>query len=225
MVILIFRTMILFLSLLLFYRLLGKRQLGELELSELTVSMLIADISAIPLQDIGIPLINALVPMVVLFALELLLSVLTESSVRLRGLLWGKPCFLIEQGKINQREMRRCHFTPDELTQELRRQSVVDLNTVEYAILETDGTLSVLLTPPNRAPSAAQLGVVSESVGYTTTIIEQGRILGDNLHKCGRDKRWLHRELHRQGFRDAKEVYFMTVNAAGQVYIAGKEQK
>ena len=224
MVILIFRTVILFLSLLLFYRLLGKRQLGELELSELTVSMLIADISAIPLQDIGIPLINALVPMTVLFALELLLSVLTESSVRLRGLLWGKPCFLIEQGKINQKEMRRCHFTPDELTQELRRQSVVDLNTVEYAILETDGTLSVLLTPPNRAPSASQLGVESESVGYTTTIIEQGRILGDNLRKCGRDKRWLHRELQRQGYGDAKEVYFMTVNAAGQVYIAGKEK-
>lgn len=224
MVILIFRTVILFLSLLLFYRLLGKRQLGELELSELTVSMLIADVSAIPLQDIGIPLINALLPMTLLFALELLLSVLTESSVRLRSLLWGKPCFLIERGVINQREMRRCHFTPDELTQELRRQSVVDLNTVEYAILEIDGTLSVLLTPPNRAPSASQLGVESESVGYTVTIIEQGRILSDNLRLCGLDRRWLRRELQRQGYSDAKEVYFMTVNAAGQVYIAGKEK-
>ncbi len=223
MMILMIRTLILFVSLLLFFRLLGKRQLGELELSELTVSMLIADISAIPLQDIGIPLINALVPMVMLFALELLLSVLTESSVRLRGILWGRPCFLIEQGRINQREMRRCHFTPDELTQELRRQSIVDLNTVEYAILETDGTLSVLLTPPNQSATAAQLGVESPSVGYTTTIIEQGRILGDNLRKCGRDRRWLQRELHRQGYGNPKEIYFMTVNAAGQVYIAPKE--
>ncbi len=224
MLILIFRTVILFLSLLLFYRLLGKRQLGEMELSELTVSMLIADISAIPLQDIGIPLMNALVPMLVLFTLELLLSVLTENSVRLRGILWGKPCFLIEKGKIRQSEMRRSHITPDELTQELRRQSITDLNTVEYAILETDGTLSVLLTPPNRPPSAAQLGIESESVGYATTVIQQGHILSANLRKCGRDKRWLRRELHKQGFADAKGVYFMSVNDAGQVYIAGKEQ-
>lgn len=224
MVILLFRTLIVFVSLLLFFRLLGKRQLGELELSELTVSMLIADIAAIPLQDIGIPLINALVPMTMLFSLELLLSVGSEKSVRLRAILWGKPCFLMEKGKINQREMERCHFTLDELTQELRRQSITDLASVEYALLETDGTLSVVLTPESRPATASQLGLETVSSGYATMIIEQGRVLGDNLLKCGRDRRWLHAELCRQGFRNPGEVYFMTVNASGEVYIVRKER-
>lgn len=225
MIILLFRTVIAFVTLLLFFRLLGKRQLGELELSELTVSMLIADIAAIPLQDIGIPLINALVPIAALFALELLLSVAGEKSVRLRGLLWGKPCFLVEKGKINQQEMARCHLTPDELMLELRRQSVDDPASVEYALLETDGTLSVLLKPESRPATAAQLGLPVQSVGYATIIIEQGRILGDNLRKIGRNRRWLYAELRRHGFGDAREVYILTVNAAGQVYIAGKEKE
>ena len=124
-----FRTIIIFTVLLLCMRILGKRQLGELELSELVVSVLVADLASLPLQDIGIPLMNGL------FCLELILSGVTLRSQKLRAALFGKPCFLIEKGTINQKEMHRCRFSVDELTEELRRQSVTDLSTVEYAIL------------------------------------------------------------------------------------------
>lgn len=145
-----FRTIIIFTVLLLCMRILGKRQLGELELSELVVSVLVADLASLPLQDIGIPLMNGLVSILTLFCLELILSGVTLRSQKLRAALFGKPCFLIEKGTINQKEMHRCRFSVDELTEELRRQSVTDLSTVEYAVLETDGTLNVILTPAER---------------------------------------------------------------------------
>ena len=145
MAILFCRTTIIFLTLMVFMRILGKRQMGELELSELVVSILIADIGTLPLQDIGMPLINCLVPIITLFSLELLLSGLTLRFMRLRPIFFGKPCFLIRKGVIDQQEMQRNNLSLDELLSELRSQSVTDISVVEYAVLETDGTLNVLL--------------------------------------------------------------------------------
>ena len=93
----------------------------RLELSELVVSVLVADLASLPLQDIGIPLMNGLVSILTLFCLELILSGVTLRSQKLRAALFGKPCFLIEKGTINQKEMHRCRFSVDELTEELRR--------------------------------------------------------------------------------------------------------
>ena len=225
MAIVLCRTIIIFTVLLLFMRILGKRQMGEMEISELVVSVLIADMACLPLQDIGIPLINGLVSVVTLFCLELILSGATLRSVRLRRVVWGRPCFLIEKGKINQAEMRKNRFSPEELTEELRRQSILDLNSVDYAILETDGTLNVIPVPAQRPVTAAQMNVPAADSGYPYTVICQGKVMENNLRLCGRDARWLQQELRRRKLRSAGEVYFMTVDDAGRVYCAAKEEK
>lgn len=225
MAIIILRTVIIFTTLLLFMRLLGKRQLGELQVSELVVSVLIADLGSLPLQDIGIPLMNGLVSILTLLCMELLLTGLTLRSVRLRSALWGKPCFLIEKGRINQREMRRNRFSLDELTEEMRRQGVLDLNSVEYAVLETDGTLSVVLVPALRPVTAAQMNVPTQDDGYPYIIVCQGRVLSQNLRLCGRNERWLQAELRRQGLKSPEEVYFMTVDGGGKVYCCPRESE
>ena len=123
-------------------RLLGKRQLGEMELSEFVLAALIADLAAHPLQDIGIPLINGLVPILTLFCCEVLISGATLKSVRLRSLFFGKPSVLILRGKVIQRELNKNRFSLDELMQELRNQGVLDISKIEYGILETDGRLT-----------------------------------------------------------------------------------
>lgn len=225
MAILFCRTTIIFLTLMVFMRILGKRQMGELELSELVVSILIADIGTLPLQDIGMPLINCLVPIITLFSLELLLSGLTLRFMRLRPIFFGKPCFLIRKGVIDQQEMQRNNLSLDELLSELRSQSVTDISVVEYAVLETDGTLNVLLTPSDRPATAGQMGVAPPSTGYTSALIVQGRVLSENLRSCGRDERWLRQELKRQGFSQPRDVYLMTLNEAGQVFCAGKDRE
>lgn len=225
MAIVMFRTVIIFTVLLLCMRILGKRQLGELELSELVVSVLVADLASLPLQDIGIPLMNGLVSILTLFCLELILSGATLRSQKLRTALFGKPCFLIEKGKINQKEMHRCRFSVDELTEELRAQSVTDLSTVEYAILETDGTLNVILTPAERPVTAGQLHCAEPETGYPYILISDGTVLRENLRKCGKTEEWLRAECRRHGVKSPEQAFLLTCDKAGNVYFAKREKR
>ena len=225
MAIIIIRTFIIYSVLLVTMRLLGKRQLGEMELSEFILAALIADLAAVPLQDIGIPMINGLVPIAVLFCCEFAISGLTIKSIRLRAFLFGKPSILIENGVIDQLELHKSCFTLDELMQELRNQSCLDISQVEYAILETDGRLNVFPYAEFSPATASQLGIKCTNGAYPTIIISSGRILEENLKSMGRDINWLNAELRRHGAHSANEVFILTLNRAGQVYFALKEQK
>lgn len=218
------RTVILFATLLLLMRLLGKRQMGELELSELMVSVLIADLAATPLQDIGIPLLNGLVPIIILFACELIISGLTMRSVHFRAFICGKPCMLIKDGKVLQRQMRLCRFTVDELTEELRSKQIDDISKVKYAILETNGTLSTILLSSEAPVTAGQMGIQCSDSGYPYIIIDEGRILDKNLKLLGYDEKWLQNELRNRKVSDPSNVYLMIVYESGKIYFAEKDR-
>ena len=138
------RTIILYSILIAVIRLMGKRQLGEMEPMEFVVTMLLANLAAVPMQETGIPLLSGLVPILVVLSMELLLSVLVYHSVGARKLLCGKPVILMENGRLLQENLKKTRITPDELTEFLRIEGIVDLASVKYAILETNGDISVL---------------------------------------------------------------------------------
>ena len=148
------RAVILYLALILVIRLMGKRQLGQMEPTEFVVTMLIADLASVPMQDEGIPLLSGLIPILVVLAIELLLSVLVYHSVPMRRFFCGKPVVLMHDGKLEQQNLRKTRVTPDELTEFLRLQGVTDLTTVQYAILETNGSISTLLYPKHQPATA-----------------------------------------------------------------------
>ena len=223
MAIIFVRTLIIYFSLLLIMRLLGKRQLGEMELSEFVVAALIADLASHPLQDIGIPMINGLVPIVTLFCCEVLISGVAMKNIRLRALLFGKPSMLVEKGKIRQKEMKKNRFTTDELMEELRNQGYLDIRAVEYAVLETDGRLSVIPYPSEAPVTPAQLKIEAEDKGYPVVVISDGHVIQSNLRLVGRDMNWLKQRLAALGVKDAESVFLMTVNSAGQVYYTIKQ--
>ena len=223
MAIVFIRTLIVYAALLLTMRLLGKRQLGEMELSEFVVAALIADLAAHPLQDIGIPMMNGLIPIITLFCCEVLIAGFSMKHIRLRTLLFGKPSILISHGKINQRELWKNRFTLDELMQEMRSQGATDIGKVEYAILETDGRLNVMLYPSEMPATAALLKLPVPDEGYPVIFISDGRILEDNLRRCGKDRAWLEKQLKGHSVKNAGEVFLMMLNGAGQIYFAGKE--
>lgn len=225
MTIVLLRTLIIFVSILVFMRGLGKRQLGELEISELVVSVLIADLAAIPLQDIGIPLLNGIVPIAALFACELILSGIAAKSVKLRALLFGRPCMLVKNGVIQQDAMRRCRFTVDELAEELRGSGILDISAVRYAVLETDGSLSIILSAADSPATAGQLGLDVSDAGYPCIVIDEGRVMSDNLRALGLDERWLEKELKNRGASSPKDVYIMAVYDSGRIFYAEKERK
>ena len=223
MAIVLVRTLIIYFALLLAMRLLGKRQLGEMELSEFVVAALIADLASHPLQDMGIPLINGLVPILVLFCCEVLIAGLSLKSIRLRSLIFGKPSLLIVKGRILQREMFKNRFTLDELMQELRAQGVSDLNSVAYGILETNGKLSLLLSPADSPVTAGQLQVQTQDTGYPSIVISDGRVLEANLRHLGYDRLWLNKQLKAHGLSSPGQVFLMTARDTGAVYCAAKE--
>ena len=223
MAIIFIRTVILYFAILVSMRVMGKRQLGELEISEFIVAALIADLAATPLQDIDIPLLNGLLPIMIMFCLEIIIAGLNMKSVRLRKFTYGRPEIIIRNGRIDRASMRRNRFTIDELMQELRSQGQSDASNVAYGVLETNGQLSLILTPAAMPPAASMLGIEPKDTGYAHIIINDGRILDKNLALLGRDRRWLGNELRRRGIRSAEDVYILTLSETGSVFCQAKE--
>lgn len=223
MAIVLLRTIIVYLTLLIAMRLMGKRQLGEMELSEFVAAALIADLAAHPLQDIGIPLINGLVPVLTIFCGEVLISGISMKSIKFRGLLYGRPSIIIQRGKILQQEMRSNRFTPEELMQELRNQGIYDISRVQYAVLETNGSLNVMPCPEDKPATVGMLGLKIEEESYPSIVINNGRILENNLKWLGFDLNWLEKKLKSEALDKVENIYLMIADRQGRTYIAKKE--
>lgn len=216
------RTILLYLILIAVIRAMGKRQIGEMEPTEFVVTMLVANLAAIPMQDGGIPLFSGLVPILTVLGVELILSALSLRSIRFRRLLCGKPVILIENGKILQANLRKTRVTLDELTCLLREKDVLDLQSVQFAILETNGSLSVFPYPKDKPASAKDAGIQVKKQYLPVTIISDGRLLSDNLQKAGKDAGWVQRVLQE---RDAeiRDTWLLTVDAGDRIVFYRKE--
>ena len=218
------RTIILYAALILAMRLLGKRQIGQMEPLEFVVAMLVADLASIPMQNNAIPLVNGLVPILTVMGLELILSHLSLKSIRLRELLCGKPVILIDNGKIIQENLRRTQVTLDELSGHLREKDVLDIQTVQYAILETNGNLSVFPYPSEQPATARDAGVKAAKQYLPITLISDGRLLADNLKKAKKDGAWLRKVLHERN-ATLEGTWLLTVDEAGHIYYIPKEER
>lgn len=217
-----FRTMVLYLVLVLSIRLMGKRQIGQMEASEFVVTMLVANLASIPMQDSAIPLFSGLVPILTVLGMELVLSWLILKSVIFRKLFCGKPVILIDNGKVLRQNLRSTRVTLDELTGHLRQKDVLDIQTVQFAILETDGSLSVFPYPAERPASAREAGIRADRQYLPTTIIEDGFLSKENLRLAGKNEDWLKRVLQEHG-SSVKSTLLLTVDRADRITWMGKE--
>ena len=217
------RTVILYLVLIAGVRLMGKRQVGQMEPAEFVVTMLVANLASIPMQDQGIPLFSGLVPILTVLGVELVLSALSVVSIGFRRLLCGKPVILIQSGRILQENLRRTRITPDELTGHLRLKEVLELNTVQYAILETNGDLSVFLYPNHRPATAGEAGVDTRDHSLPVTVIEDGKLLRHNLPYARKTRSWVDKVL-RQNKTTVKNTFLLTVDGSGQTVFVPKEE-
>ena len=209
------RTAVLYLLIIVGLRLLGKRQLGELEPAELTLSLIIADLASVPMQDNGIPLLTGLIPIAVLLCLATILSVLSARSVRFRALLCGKPCVIIANGQVQVDALRRTRLTVNELLEALRIQGYVDLREVKFAVLETNGQLSVLPYAAQKPATAGQMKAQIQDFGLPAILISDGRLLAKNLAAQGRSEKWLSRQLAVYGLTSPSQVFLFTADELG----------
>ena len=217
-----FRTIVLYLILILVIRLMGKRQIGQMEPSEFVVTMLVANLASIPMQDGSIPLYSGVVPIVTVLGVELVLSALSLRSVKLRRSLCGKPVILVENGQLLQENLRKTRITLDELTGHLREKDVLDIRSVQYAILETNGNLSVFPYPKEKPASAKDAGIPARKQYLPVTIVSDGHLFQENLQIAKKDAAWVQKVLA-ENKAELSETWLLTVDGADRVVFFRRE--
>ena len=217
-----FRTVILYCLLIAVIRLLGKRQLGQMEASEFVVTMLVANLASIPMENPEMPIWGGILPILTVLGLELLLSVVSLRSIPLRRLLCGKPVILIDNGNLLQDNLRRTRVNMDELTCLLRSKDVLDIRQVQYAILETNGNLSVFPFPKERPASAKDAGIQAKKQYLPLTIVSDGVLLKENLQISGKDRAWVEQVLAERG-ATLRDTMLLTVDSQDKVIFYRKD--
>ena len=218
----IIRTLILYLAAVFSVRLMGKRQIGELQPTELVVTILLSEIAAIPIQDNDIPLINSIVPVMLLVGFEILSSVIGIKSVRFRKINDGNPFIIIKDGVIDQKKLKALRLTVDDLLSALRQKDVFDISDVEYAVMETNGAVSLLLKPEKRGVTAQDMNITIKDSGFLCPVIVDGRIIGKHLSSCEFSRKKLDSALKKAKLSQ-DEVLLMTVDKNGKTEIIKKE--
>lgn len=156
------RTIILYLVVIMVVRLMGKRQVGELEPTELVVTIMISELASIPMQETGIPISAGLIPILTIFILEVMFSFVEMKNKKIRRFISGKPSVLVHEGKLILEEMKRIRFNRDDLMEELRLSGCANIGDVQYAILETNGQLSVILKKDNQPITQKDLNNINQ---------------------------------------------------------------
>ena len=217
------RLLILYVLLLACMRLMGRRQIGELQPSELVITMLLSEIASIPLGNNDIPLLNSVAAILVLTALEILLSALCLKSDRVRKLLQGNPMPVVQNGNPDQQTLKKLRLTIDDLLEALREKDVFDLADVQCAILEADGKLSLQLTPAAQPATVSDLGRQAQEKPIPCPVVYDGKAQPENFRYCGMTKDKLQTELQRQGVQ-MRDVFLLTVDTNGSVRCIRKEK-
>ena len=201
-----FRTAIIFFTLALCMRLMGKREIGELEVGELVTTLLISEICSIPIDDPDIPLLNAIIPVIFIVSCEIIISFIKNKSRRLKKVIDGSAVYLINKGRINQKALRDNRISIEEFFTALRQNGIGSIGDVEYCILEANGKISVIKTDTE----------------LSHILISDGEIASDLLKSNGFDEVWLNKTL---GVHNKKDVFLMTISDSGDINIILKEDK
>lgn len=218
------RTLLLYICIIGAVRFMGKRQISELQTSELVVTLLISDIAAIPMQDTGQPLVSGLLPIGVLVFCEVIISVLMIKLPRFRRAICGKPVVVINDGKLDQSSLKQLRLSIEDLTEQLREKDVFSLQDVAYALMETNGKLSVVKKPEQSTVTAGMLAIAVPDTGIETVVISDGMISKFSLKLIRKSREWLEGVLRGKNIR-TEDVFLMTADSSGNFYIIPKEKK
>jgi len=221
MIIVLIRSIILYILVLVVMRLMGKREIGQLQPFELAISIMIADLAAIPMSDIGIPITNGIIPILGLLIMHLLISVINIKSVKARELLCGRPTILVYRGKIDEKALKKERFTINELEERLRGNDVFNLGDVEYAILETSGQVTVIQKPNKRTTIPEDFDIMPEYEGIPYDLVVDGKIMQENLMKINKDEKWLRKEVAKFKITPEKAL-IVTYDGKGQIFCQEK---
>lgn len=224
MVLIFVRTIIIYIIVLLVMRGMGKRQIGQMQPFELVIAMMIADLAATPMSEIGIPITYGLIPIFGLLVMHILISIINLKSIKFRELICGKPRILIYRGKIDQTALKKENFTINELQERLRNNNITNIGDVEYAILETSGQVTVVQKPEKRNLTPEDMGITPEYEGICYDLVIDGKIMYENLNLLKKDYKWLENQTKKFKIKP-EEALIVTIDGKNQIFCQKKEKK
>lgn len=224
MIIMVLRTFIIYSMVIIVLRLMGKREIGQLQTFELVVILMISDLAAIPSEDVGIPLLSGVVPILVLLLTNITLAWVSLKSEKARNLLNGMSSVIIQRGKILEDEMRKNCYNLTDLIEELRMRNIPNIADVEFAILENNGQLSVFPKSNKRPVSPSDLKIEPPYEGLPYLLITDGKLHSGALQESNKDLTWLESELSKEGINRIEDALLVSLDSSGALYIQAKER-
>lgn len=219
------RTIVLFAAVTVVMRIMGKRQVGEMQPYELVIAVLIAELAAIPMEDTDIPLVNGIIPIIVLLAIQIALSEIGLFSEKARKLICGTPSILISKGEIMEKELRKLRVNLNDLLEQLRKKNFPNVKDIDYAILETNGQLSVIPKAGIGPLTASVLNLKPPSGGLPINLVLDGHVNRQNLELAGLSLADLEQHTEKRDIDDLKNVFFANIDELGYIHIQAKIQK
>ena len=222
MFLLFLRTLIVYIAVISGLRFTGKRQLGELSTSEFAVTMLVSELATIPLQDPAIPLLGGIFPLITLLTVEVLISYLCHYNRRARQLLCGNSCIVIKDGQFDINMLRLLRLSPDDILEALRISGISQIKDVRYAIVETNGQLSVIPYADRQPLTPSDIKLSPDEIGIPLILVSNGKIIDKNLHRLNKTKHWIAVQCKKQGISSLQDVFLLTLDDCGNIFIQAK---
>ncbi|MGN0535795.1 MAG: DUF421 domain-containing protein [Eubacterium sp.] len=216
------RAFIIYVFVIIAVRLMGKRQVGELKPHELVITILLSAIAVIPLEENSMPLANCLVPILLFISLEIITSVISMKSLWFRNLLQGRPIFIIRKGKLDQKKLKEMRFTVDDVVDALRQKDIFDLSEVEDAVIETNGSISVLPKAKYKPLTPDDMNIEVKEKGMPVTIVMDGKPVNEYFNEYKIRDSEIELILKSQD-RDVKKIMLLTVDDNGNTFLIDKE--
>lgn len=217
------RTVILFVMVLISLRVMGKRQIGQLQPFELVIVILLAELAALPMANSGVPLVNGILPILILVLAQVLLSYISLKSLWARGVICGTPSIVIKNGTIVEEELRNSRYNINDLLEQLRAKDIFNIADVEFAILETSGELNVIPKSQKRPLTPGDIGIDTDYEGLSTALVIDGQVIKRNLTRNNLSIEWLQNEIAKYNYHDFKELLLVSLDTNGNLYIQTKQ--
>ena len=224
MLVLFIRVQIIYFIVLLFLRIMGKRQIGEMQPYELVITLIIADLATVPMSDANIPLLNGILPLAILVMLHYSITVLTRKSIFFRKLISGKSIILIGPQGVNYDSLKKLNMNLNDLQESLRQCNYFSFEEVRYAILETNGKMSVIPSSPNAPATAQDVGVNNPPAELPVLIVSDGKIMKDNMQSVNISEEKLNKLFNKLNISKIKQIIVMNLDKSGKLYYQLKGQ-
>ncbi|MCK9575256.1 MAG: DUF421 domain-containing protein [Clostridia bacterium] len=206
-------------------RMMGKRQLGELQPFELVITFMLADFAVIPLTSTNLPLLNGVIPLLTLSSLHYLCSLLSRKSIKVRNLLCGNPVIIINENGLDYEKLKQLNMNISDIEEALHGNNYFDISQIKFAIVETNGKITVIPKADYENAKLIDLGVKAKDEGLAFTIIEEGKLVTDNIKLMNLSEKFIVKQLKKAKIKSLKDVFVMTLDNNGKVYIQSKYDK